>query len=876
MSDVGWTGRERTRVTPWRTRASETVMRGVISAGGFGTIAAVLLIFVFLLFVVIPLFLPGTLGNASTPTALHQRSPGNERPLYFASDELKTLRLTLWKDGSADVHRADGSLVSSAPLFGGIAPTCMAKDPGTAIFAFGFEDGTVRQGTIRFATRFLSRDERRHFATQEGTPSELGALLPHDEGALIVTHRGDMRLQYVEIDIGEPIEISSSPIAHADISLTTRGPVFAALSEDSVLALYETNEEMDMMTGETVTSVDRFELPFAATSGSRFDDMVGVFLDGASTTLSVLWRDGRLLRFDARREHLALAEQRDVLVDGSVTTATWLIGKSTLLVGDSSGGVGTWFLTRDDPDVSDLPPMGSDAQALVSSRAIEDHNVSSPVTQLSPSARTRLVVASHKDGTLRVVHTTTGNEIVRTKLEDGVAVLAARTAPKDDAVIALSDRGSMTWPFDARHPEVTFASLFAPVWYEGYAEPTNVWQSSGGDGFEPKLGLWPLIFGTLKATLYAMLFAAPLAILAAIYTTQFLSLGARAPVKTCVELMAGLPSVVLGFIAGLAIAPYIQTVLPATMLSFVLVPFALLLGARLWQFLPDRIAREREGGSRFALMGVALVMGVLLAALLGPWLSRVCFDGDLVEWLGRSDRGGGILTWAFFLLPVAALLAVYVMSSVVGPRFRALTHGYTRAESANADLLKFLAGAVLAIVCAGVLGTLAYLVLGDPRSTLFGGYTQKNALIVGFVMGFAVIPIIFTIADDALSSVPRQLKEGSLGAGATRWQTTWRVMLPAAMSGIFSALMVGLGRAVGETMIVLMAVGNSPIMDVNPFNGFRTLAANIAVELPEAVKDSSHYRTLFLAALVLFAMTFVINTIAEVVRRRFRKRFAQL
>ena len=96
------------------------------------------------------------------------------------------------------------------------------------------------------------------------------------------------------------------------------------------------------------------------------------------------------------------------------------------------------------------------------------------------------------------------------------------------------------------------------------------------------------------------------------------------------------------------------------------------------------------------------------------------------------------------------------------------------------------------------------------------------------------------------------------------------------MSGLFSAVMVGLGRAVGETMIVLMAAGNTPVLDWNIFNGFRTLSANIAVELPEAVRGGTHYRTLFLAALVLFAMTFVLNTAAEVVRQRFRKRAAQL
>ena len=162
------------------------------------------------------------------------------------------------------------------------------------------------------------------------------------------------------------------------------------------------------------------------------------------------------------------------------------------------------------------------------------------------------------------------------------------------------------------------------------------------------------------------------------------------------------------------------------------------------------------------------------------------------------------------------------------------------------------------------------------RGELVDTYVQRNATVVGFAMAFTIIPIIYTLADDALSSVPDSLRSASLGAGATTWQTTTRVVIPAAMSGLFSALMVGLGRAVGETMIVLMAAGGTAITDVNPFNGFRTLAVNIATEVPEAPDGGTHYRTLFLAALLLFVMTFAVNTAAELVRRRFRKRVAQI
>jgi phosphate transport system permease protein len=152
-------------------------------------------------------------------------------------------------------------------------------------------------------------------------------------------------------------------------------------------------------------------------------------------------------------------------------------------------------------------------------------------------------------------------------------------------------------------------------------------------------------------------------------------------------------------------------------------------------------------------------------------------------------------------------------------------------------------------------------------------YDQRNCLVVGVAMGFAVIPIIFTISEDAFSSVPSNLTAASLALGASRWQTAVRVVLPTASPGIFSAIMVGFGRAVGETMIVLMATGNTPLMDWSIFNGMRTLAENIAVEIPESPEGGTLYRTLFLTASLLFVLTFLVNTVAELIRQRLRDQY---
>jgi phosphate transport system permease protein len=187
-------------------------------------------------------------------------------------------------------------------------------------------------------------------------------------------------------------------------------------------------------------------------------------------------------------------------------------------------------------------------------------------------------------------------------------------------------------------------------------------------------------------------------------------------------------------------------------------------------------------------------------------------------------------------------------------------------------------GAGMAGVLGGWLET--GLLGGDYRTWLNRAfdltYDQRNCVVVGLAMGFAVIPIMFTIAEDSLSNVPEHLSAGSLALGANRWQTAIRVVLPTASPGIFSAIMIGFGRAVGETMIVLMATGNTPVMNASMFSGFRALSANIAVELPEAPEQGTLFRVLFLAALLLFIMTFAVNTAAELIRIRLRKRYQGL
>lgn len=180
---------------------------------------------------------------------------------------------------------------------------------------------------------------------------------------------------------------------------------------------------------------------------------------------------------------------------------------------------------------------------------------------------------------------------------------------------------------------------------------------------------------------------------------------------------------------------------------------------------------------------------------------------------------------------------------------------------------------LLAGVPSVVLGFFALMVMASVLQGLFGYATRLNAFVAGLALGFATIPLVFSIAEDALTSVPRSYAEAALALGSTRWQTAWQVMLPAALPGVFAAVLLGLGRCLGETMIVLMASGNASIMSWSLFDSTRTITATIAAELAEAVFGGHHYRVLFLLGTLLFLVTFLANFVADLVLHRLKTRW---
>jgi phosphate transport system permease protein len=857
-----YTGYSRRRKTSPLVRLGEILSRTFITIGGIGTIVAVAMVCVFLVWVVYPLFLGATVKQQSSFAAPAEV----KRPLRTGMDEYQVLGWSLFADGTLQVYRLDnGQVVDRRALFPGRKLTACSTPSREENLAFGFYDGTVQLGRIGFGTRFPEAKE---------VPTALrdlpiGEIADFDGGILSRTPEGQLRAQKISVKLEEPIKpVEASAVKLIDTSMRPNGAVLSVLTADGKLRISAVTEREDLLTGKKTRELSGGELPLPPRGDGSLPRYL--LLSGVGDNVFVVWEDGQFIRVSAQDiDNPKVVENAEFLgqPELSLTAVQFLIGKTTLLVGDSSGRIRTWFRTASPDAATADSAIMTPAHTLAGSGAA--------VTALAVSGRTRMMAAGYADGSVRLYYVTSEKSLAEVQTQKGQPIQDLAIAPKDDGLLAQTSSNMWRWAVNPGYPEVTLRSLFRPVWYEGYAAPAHVWQSSSGsDEFEPKLGLWPLVFGTLKATFYSLLMGVPLALLAAIYTSEFLHPRTRALVKPTIELMASLPSVVLGFLSALVLAPFVEDVLPAVLACFLTVPGAFLLGAYLWQLLPEKLAL-RLGRRRFVFICAVLPLGIAAAALLGPGIERLFFHGNFKGWLagGHGSSTGG---WTMLLLPLAGVGVALFLAEVINPRFRRLTGRWGRFPSALADLGKFVLAFLAALTLAWALGGSLNAMGFDPRGKLLGTYVQRNALVVGFIMGFAIIPIIYTIAEDALTAVPEHLRSASLGCGATQWQTAHRIIIPTAMSGLFSAVMIGLGRAVGETMIVLMAAGNTPVMEMNIFNGFRTLSANIAVELPEAVPNSSHYRVLFLAALTLFAMTFVLNTIAEMIRLRFRRRAYQL
>ncbi|MCC7142624.1 MAG: ABC transporter permease subunit [Candidatus Eisenbacteria bacterium] len=745
--------------SPRLRRLQDRTARSVITLGGLGIITSILGILVFIGGEALPL---------ATPPSVSEESAAR---------------------GRAD---ANGS-----PTTNGRAAGAAVVDPGAATVVGwnGYRELLLRvEAAGRASVRRLP-EQTDLLTTQipalEGRTIVASALL--DDIGLdwaVATDDGEIgRIRLEEGDhFGEQGRAYDPSVRYDSLAITSiRTPrVLAGMVDaeqlrigistgaDSIALVHA--EETSNLFGETRRSVSSSSLPIPSNV-----TVTALAFEGSGDRLYLGTEQGELLEYDLRAP--GAEPSRNQLFATGVSALAMLNGGHSLIAGGRAGEVEIWFHSRKSVNA---------APELARAHVFTPHE--NAIRGISVSRRDRGFLTWDAGGEARLHFATSGRTLLRMRVGES-APERVLLAAKADGILAQDGAGTIrTYALHNPHPELSAGALFGKIQYEGASEPLYVWQSTGStDDYESKLSLVPLIFGTLKGTAYALLFSVPLAILAATYTSLFLHARLRSVIKPTMEMMAALPSVVLGFLAGLWLAPNLQRALPALLVLPIALVLLVIAAGWIWRSLPRQFTGRLIPGVESLFLIVVLAIGIRTVFALNPGMNAL-FPGGFEDWLYQS----------------------------MGVR-----------------------------------------------------YDQRNALVIGVSMGIAVIPIVFTISEDSISNVPRALWAGSLALGASPWQTALRVILPAASPGIFSAVMIGLGRAVGETMIVLMATGNTPIIDWSAFNGFRTLAANIAVEIPEAPQGGTLYRLLFLTALLLFLMTFVVNTVAEVVRQRLRQRYSR-
>ncbi len=723
-----------------------------IAFGGISVIVSVVLIFFYLAYEVMPLF------QSAHVEEMHeiqlQSDTSTSSTLYVGTEEYAEVGAKVNEDGMLryfDMIDGSDRAIFNLDLDGATATAFATGRIDSDVHAMGLSDGRVTIFKKEYQLTFP--DDKRYV-----TPS---VSFPLGEVPIILDENG------------------RSIKKLAIVNTEDDSWLMAALTDDDQVVFSQTTVEESLFgDGEAQTLYG--QLPDMSSKP------IDIAVSGDRRWIFVADHSGKLSMYDVSEpDDVSLYDSRQATRgEERITRLQILMGGISTLVGFSDGRVEQWFPARDSEG------------SIYFARIREFDAGDAPVVKILPERQRKGFITVDAKGQMGIHYTTSTRTLYRQDLNE-VQFSNMAISPRSNRFLVLNEDGKLrSWGLHNEHPETSLSALWGKVWYESWNDPAYVWQSSAANqDFEPKLSLAPLAFGTFKAAFYAMAVAVPLAILGAIYTAYFMAPVMRQYVKPTVEIMEALPTVILGFLAGLWLAPFLEKHLVGVFIMMFMLPVGVLLFGYAWHKAPGFIRHSIPEEWHASLLVPVVAFFAWLSFALSTPIETMFFDGNMRSFI-TNDLG--------------------------------IT------------------------------------------------YDQRNSIVIGFAMGFAVIPTIFSVTEDAIFGVPKHLSNGSLALGATKWQTLVKVVMPSASPGIFSAVMLGLGRGVGETMIVLMATGNTPIMEMNIFEGMRTLAANIAVEMPEAEVGSSHFRILFLSGLVLFFFTFVLNTLAEVVRQRLRKKYASL
>jgi len=898
-----------------RLHATDAAAEFVVTVGGFAVLAAVLGICFYLAWVVVPLFSSGVaeegvefVGEGGEMPAAVYMGPYGEAAV-FTDDG--------WLGGRVVGLLNQGDLGGWGTSHDDVVSESSARNG--ALIARGYGDGTVRLGSMKFSTKLLAA----------------GSDVGDGVGYSTVLEDGRVRRVTVEESFGGPLTLKGGEgaVVLVDYQVDTTGKtVLVALREDLTVVVSSVRTIRPLGGGAAKTRLKEtsFEL-----NGDEVPVGLKVSADGGQ--VFVVYRDGGVDRFAKEKRDFVFRERVEVLEAGEVAVVEMVLGGQTILIGDTLGGVQSWHVALDEQDrfgdgrflvrshkfgrmgegvgVVELTPSGRDRTVgiLYSDGVVVLRHLTSEKTVVridSDVEGAGLVAIGPKNDSVLVVGDGGGYGLYGYEAgyaEFSIKALFGKVAYEglpEPAYVYQSSSGDDSSEVKLSVMPLVFGTLKATVFAMLFAIPVAVFAALYSSEFLSKrvrkvvkpsvelmASLPSVVLGFVAAMVVAPyvaeylgsflvgMFVLPLGVLFGAHVWQLVPLATRLRFKTGHHLLMVAGVLFLSGVVGWAAGPGIVGVgfapdgFDRAMMSGAVVAVD---AERVPDWAGDA-GHSTRTQRKLRVMDMGVVDGVVVERDAGVVDANDggLVDADLRRWL-NGEYGSATPGWVMACMPLAAIGVWIVQAFTVRRRIDVWLAGQNTATVGMVVLAKFVVLAVASLVVA-YFAAIALTAAGlDPRDSVFGTFSPRNTLVVAVIMGFAVIPIIFTISEDALQAVPDSLRSASLGAGATKWQTAVRIVLPVAGSGIFSACMIGFGRAVGETMIVLMATGNTPEMSWNIFSGFRTLAANIAVELPEAPKDETHYRVLFLCGFVLFVMTFVINTSAEVVRQVVRKRNAGL
>lgn len=877
--EVGCRVRRNSRVA-LRSKFVDSVMGMLIAVGGVSTILALLLVVMVLIGTVLPLLRPTDIGE-------WQRI---QSPIYahFGIDDNGT---TIW--GVDDLGKVEarslqnGSLLVEYPAFAkseaptASMPTCSVCSPGTRALAFGFEDGSIRTSNISFQEELLGPASNSGSRVLPSSAESEGVM---SEGAMFqaVDDLGLRRIKIAPVVWSERLRISDNPIVALDYIPAEAAAPFVE-SEPARLAAIDRDA-----TGNSKLLWAAIRKPAFALSDTELEvscietEILSRAKDGKPMAIMavadqrhvvVIWASGTVDRYSVSKNSIEYQESVSlVLGKEKLTRVSIVSGRQTLVCGTNQGRL--LAVTVANAGTSSSMTPGNDGFEIRISHQLPLGDAG--IVAVASAPNSKLVAALDEDDQIHLAFLTTDKVLAQDTLslsESKIqsSALLAFDARAESLYLATN---SELWKskLEARNYDASAKTYFSRVWYEGHDSPEYIWQpSAANESSEAKLSLIPLLFGTIKATCFAMLIAVPLALMAAIYSSEFFSAPVRSSVKPAIELMASIPGVVMGYIVAVVFAPVLRENVVPLFVAAVMVPVTYLFLGRLWAILESNLTIRSRKRFEFLLLLVAIPLSLFVCKFLARIFEFWWFEGNFLQWISTKS-GAGTGGWIITLFPLLSFILIASFATRLNRLCSRLAVGNTQ-HLLRASVIAVFPAVILVLSwwLASTLDSFGW----DLRDSLMNSFQERNAMLVGFALTFCVIPLVFTLADDALQAVPKDQRFASFACGATTWQTTMRIVIPSAVSGLVSACVVGLGRVVGETMIVLMVVGNTPLMEWNPFSGLRALTATLATELPEAAKGSTHYRTLFLAALMLFAFTLAANTLAEYVRLRGRKRMRQ-